>query len=304
MRYSTFACLTLAYTGAALAPSACLPVQGSRILGRDMAAADARFQGLPATLALGFAPSPGTNRVFGLPELGRIARANGIAAEGLTGICFELPMRALNPEDVAAAMRRVLPADAVLRIVEMPVRDVPAGSIDFPLSALEPPLDSNHGVQLWRGEVTYAETRRVSLWARVEVTLHYKAVVAVRDLPAGTPINADSLRLETKAGPLPPEKVAVRIEDVEGRIPGRALKAGAAVLLTLLSNGPKVRRGDAVTVEVESGPARLRFEAVAEKAARDGDTVELRNPLTGKTFRAKLSSDGRAVIVIGRGRRL
>ena len=37
---------------------------------------------------------------------------------------------------------------------------------------------ANHGVQLWRGHVKYAEPRHVSFWARVEVSVQFQAVVA------------------------------------------------------------------------------------------------------------------------------
>lgn len=296
--------LGLAVLSAVMATAACLPARGNRILGRDLTAADSRFAVLPSTMTIGFAPVPGTKWVFGLAELQRIARANGMPVEGLTEVCFELVMRPLKTEDAVTAMRSALPADAVLRVVELPVTEVPLGQLEFPIKQLEPPLESNHGIQLWRGDVVYAETRRASIWARVEVTTQYKAVVATRDLPADTPIDAGSLRLETRTGPLQTEKSAIRIEDVQGRIAKRAIKAGTPIPMAALAEPPTVRRGDTVTVMVESGPAHLRFEAIAEKSARDGEMVELRNPVNGKTFRAKLNPDGRAVIVINAGHKL
>jgi flagella basal body P-ring formation protein FlgA len=296
--------LALAVLSAVMATAACLHAEGNRILGRDLTAADSRFAALPATLTIGFAPAPGTKRVFSLTELQRIARANGMSVEGLTEICFELAMHPLKTEDAVTAMRSALPADAALRIVELPVTEVPLGQIEFPITRLEPPLESNHGVQLWRGDVVYAETRRVSIWARVEVTSQYNAVVATRNLPADTPIDAGSLRLETRTGPLQTEKSAIRIEDVQGRIAKRAIKAGTPIPVAILAAVPAVRRGDAVTVMVESGLAHLRFEAIAENSARNGEMVELRNPVNGKTFRAKLNSDRSAVVIINVGRKL
>ncbi len=43
-----------------------------------------------------------------------------------------------------------------------------------------------------------------------------------------------------------------------------------------------------MTVDVQSGFAHLQFDAVAESSANEGDVIELRNPSSGKTFRAKL----------------
>ena len=300
----TLSRLAFGVLSAGLATAGCLPASGNRILARDLAMADTRFARLPATLTIGFAPAPGTQRIFNLSELQRLARNNGIAPEGLAEVCFELAMHPLKTEDAVSAMRRALPAETVLKVIEMPVLEVPVGQIEFPILGLEPPLESNHGVQFWRGDVLYAESRRVSIWARVEVTAEYKAVVATKDLLPDTPLDAGSLRIETRTGPLVREKSASRIEDVQGRVAKRAVKAGAPIPVAILEEAPAVRRGDSVSVEVQSGLAHLHFEAIAEKTARDGEMVELRNPLNGKTFRARLTADGRAVIVINAGHKL
>jgi flagella basal body P-ring formation protein FlgA len=293
--------LLLAVAGTGVALAGCLPVTGNRILGRDLAGSDPHFSALPATLAVGFIPAPGTKRVYTTIELQRLARANGIPVTVFEDICFELPLIRLKEEDVAAAMRRSLPTEAVLKIVELAQSDVPAGQLEFPIEGLEPSAPAGHGVQLWRGHVTYAETRHASVWARVEVTVQYQAVVAVQDLPPDNPLGAGSLRIESRTGPLEREKPATRIEDVLGRIPRRAVKAGSMIPLGILADAPAVRKGDPVTVEVQSGLAHLRFEAIAETPARDGDMVELRNPFNGKTFKARLDPGAKALIVISSG---
>jgi hypothetical protein len=45
-------------------PDGCYPVQDDRIYARDMTAAIPAFAGVPADFALGYAPAPGTRRVF------------------------------------------------------------------------------------------------------------------------------------------------------------------------------------------------------------------------------------------------
>jgi flagella basal body P-ring formation protein FlgA len=50
---------------------------------------------------------------------------------------------------------------------------------------------------------------------------------------------------------------------------------------------------------VMNGASRVSVDALASSAARRGDMVQLRNPGTGKTFRAKVSGPGQAVIVLG-----
>jgi flagella basal body P-ring formation protein FlgA len=291
-----------ACSGIALA--GCIPVTGNRILGRDLALADPRFSALPASLTIGFTPAPGVRRIFATLELQRLARANGINAGNPEDICFELPMLRLKEEDADAAMRRSLPAQASLKIVDLASFDVPVGQLEFPIEGLDPPAASNHGLQRWRGRVKYAETRQMAVWASVEVSVKSTAVVANRDLPANTPIGAGSLRIEDRTGPPEREKVAIRIEDVEGRMPRRALQAGSAIPLEVLVDAPTVRRGDPVAVEVWSGPAHLRFQAIAESSARDGDIIDLRNPFNGKTFKARIDPGAKALLVITSGQSL
>jgi flagella basal body P-ring formation protein FlgA len=280
---------------------ACLPVGGERILGSDLALADARFAALPATQIIGYAPAPGMKRIFAAAELGRIARANGMAMENPAELCFEIPMRRISIEEAAEAMRRSLPPGAELTIVELSKPEMPVGELEFPLNGLDPAgrLDpaADQGVQLWRGSVKYAATKKLQVWARVNVAQRLTAVVATRDLMENVPINASALRMEKWTGPIQHSQVALRMEEVLGRAPRRAVKAGSPIPLDLLDNAGIVRRGDAVRVEVRSGPARLVFDAIAEKQAKNGDTIELRNPSNGRIFRARMEGS-KAVIVI------
>jgi flagella basal body P-ring formation protein FlgA len=299
--------LSIACSGIAcseIALGGCIPITGNRILGRDLAGADPRFSALPATLTVGYAPAPGTKRVFTPLELQRLAKANRIPAGDYGDICFELPMRHLTEEDATTAMRRSLPPEAVLKIVELESLDIPAGTLEFPIETLEPTPVANHGVQVWRGHVRYAETRLLAVSARVELTVKFMAVVAGKDLPADAPIDAGSLRVETMTGMLQREKLATRIEDVQGRLPKRALKVGSAIPIAVLVEAPAVRKGDSVTVEVQSGLAHLRFQAIADSPARDGEMVELRNPANGKTFKARLGPGAKGFVVITAGQQL
>jgi hypothetical protein len=211
------------------AMAACVPVTSDRIMGSDLSPA------LPSSLVVGFAPLPGEKRVFGAAELQRIARANHVAVEELNDSCFELPLKAITKDQIAAAMTRVLPAAAHVEIVDIGKAEAPSGEIEFSLSGLEP-ADAS-GVRMWRGSARYFGTRKIALWARVKVE-----------------------------GPLTPPLA--------------------------------IHRGETVRGDVASGFARLHFEAVAESDAHEGDFVALKNPLSGKTFRAKVGAGGKVSVVI------
>ena len=274
----------------------CLPVTGDRILGRDLALANPAFAALPANLTVAYAPAPGVTRVFAQAELGRIARANNIKTAIPEEVCFEIPMHEIEDTDVLSSMRRSLTADVELTLVELPRTAVPVGRLEFPLAGLEPAVK---GTRIWRGFVSYGETLRMRVWARVDVRRRLEAVVAISDLALNVPIDAAHLRVETVTAPIGPDQhVAQRIEQVLGRIPKKTVSAGSTIPLAILDIPPTVRRGDAVKVEVLSGPARIQIDAVAESAARDGEMVQLRNPSTGKIFRARLEGGAKAIIVV------
>lgn len=292
----------------AVLSAACRPVTGDRILGRDLAQANPAFAALPALAQFGYAPAPGSTRTLPVTELQRIARANGIALDNPGEICFEIPLHPPSESDFADAMRRSLPSAAAVRIVDMTHAPLPTGRIDFPLSGLEPAATGNGGIEMWRGFVQYTETRRVAVWARVSVRVEYRAVVLRHDVPAGTMIDETALRVDTRTGSPRHETIAgamaAGIEDVAGRALRQPLRAGAEVPLALLIESPAVHRGESVHVEIQSGSALLRFEAIAQTDARAGELTDMRNPLTGKTFRARIlagssPAEFKAVINVG-----
>jgi flagella basal body P-ring formation protein FlgA len=291
----------LSLMSATVASGACLPVSGDRILGRDLALVDPKFSSLPPALPLGYAPVPGTTRVFAALELQRIARANGIPFTDNIEVCFEVAMHVPTDAEFVEAIRHSLPPAASLQLVDMGRSAIPTGKLEFPLAGLEPPAVENNGAQLWRGFVQYTDTRRLPIWARVTVKVAYAAVIPRKDLAADIPIEAAALLVETKTGPLKREATATRIEDVAGHIVRRSVMKGAEIPIALLEEPPAVRRGDLVRIEVQSGSAVLRFDAIAESTVRAGELADFRNPVSGKTFRARAEAGSKALVVVGRG---
>jgi hypothetical protein len=57
-----------------------------------------------------------------------------------------------------------------------------------------------------------------------------------------------------------------------------------------------VERGERITVEVTSGAARLAFQATAQSGGRQGDSVLVQNPESGRLFQAKVIGNGKVLI--------
>ena len=208
----------------------CVGLEGDRILGRDLAAADAAFASLAPTIEIGLAPLAGAKRVMKSTELAAWADRQGIAREALPAVvCFERIAHALTVEQLAPLLQASLgTGERVVEILDYSRARIPQGRLEFPLHGLAP-------TGLWRGRVVYAAGKSVPVWVKIR-------------MPATQTV------------------------------------------------GAAVRRGEAVTVEVRSGAARLSFAAQAESAGRAGDSVMIRNPQTGRLFSAKVEATGKVVL--------
>lgn len=78
----------------------------------------------------------------------------------------------------------------------------------------------------------------------------------------------------------------------------RALIAGRILMRSDIEPIPEVLRGDEVTVEVTDGPVAIQTQAVALREARLGQTIELRNPTSRKTYTAQVVGRGRAAVEV------
>src|SRR2546428_5113007 len=110
--------------------AACLPVEGDRILMRDLAAAIPAFSDIDASESIGFAPAPGARRRFSAGELDRLAARKGVALQS-EPVCFERKMEALTTDRVLQALRESLPKTAQMELIEFHPAEVPKGALEL-----------------------------------------------------------------------------------------------------------------------------------------------------------------------------
>jgi flagella basal body P-ring formation protein FlgA len=124
-------------------------------------------------------------------------------------------------------------------------------------------------------------------------------VIAAEALAPGKPVGKAQVRLETYDDfPLRID-TARSLDEVIGRMSLRSVRAGFPVLRSDLAEAFQVERGEMVQVTAVSGAAQLELEAQAEASGRQGDVISLRNPSSGKIFRARIEAKGRAIVVVG-----
>jgi len=281
-----------------LQPPACTPIASENIVAGDLARAIPEFSRAPADADIGYAPSPGSRRVFRIDELRRLATRFQVELGGKREACFEWPLAPLSREQAIAAMRLSLNLpEARVEVIELSKRVTPRGEVIFPVTSLIPPANRHTGTALWRGYVLYGGERRFDVWARVKISAPMSHVVVVTPIPAGRPIGAAEVKLEM-VDDFPLSNDAARnLDEVVGWVPKFGFAAGHAVLRSDVSEAIVIKTGDLVDVFVKSGNAHLKLQALAESSGHRGDMIALRNPKSGKTFRAKVEAEDKALVI-------
>jgi flagella basal body P-ring formation protein FlgA len=183
--------------------------------------------------------------------------------------------------------------EATIQIVELSRFPAPPGPLNFrPSSLHKPPSGRPDTPVMWRGWIDIGKNRRFSIWARVRIKMPLSRVVAAEAIQAGQPIRAEQLKIETYEGfPLSRPDVT-DVELVVGRISRRSFAAGTPISRALLRMPREVDRGDLIQVVARVGGAVIKGEGQAESGGKRGDTIRVRNPSSGLTFRATVVGPG------------
>jgi flagella basal body P-ring formation protein FlgA len=279
---------------------ACHPVEGDRILARHLAAVLPEFGAAPPEALVGQAPLPGAQRTFHAQELRALSRRFGIDLPSLTEVCFEWTMQPLDRARAVTAMQESLQIPgAKIEITDTIADRVPVGRLEFALGNLGTPSAAGpREPVLWRGDVVYGESHRFAIWARVQISAPCRKLLAAENLKAGQPIEMRQVHA-TMATCFPLGAKEIPIAEIAGMTPIHSIAARTELRPDLLAPPNDVNRGDAVHVEVRSGAARVALTARAITAGRSGDTISVRNPESNKTFQARITGKGTAVVEAG-----
>lgn len=281
---------------AILMASACAIVEGDRIVARDLVFAGPAFAAMAPDTDLGYAPAPGARRNLPPGELARMAVRHGVPPGVLQGMCVERATARLSPEELLAALSAALDRPhASIELLDWSRYPAPRGELCFPWGGL---TASRKGEWIWRGYVRYGSGRRFGLWARVRISVPTRRVVAREALPAGKPIRPEQLRVDTVAAFSIGRQPAETVDQVAGRAARRSIPAETAIWQNLLEAPREIHSGDAVTVEVSSGQAQLTLAGRAGGPGRRGELIPVRNPQTGKVFRARVLGAGRVAVAV------
>lgn len=147
------------------------------------------------------------------------------------------------------------------------------------------------------GYVDRREAARTEVPAVVE--LAGKAMVAVRDIPAGARVEEDMVALRAVSPTQKPAELLTGSADVVGRRLVHAVKADQALRSDDLDDRVVVKHGDPVVVTLRSKGFHVEVKALARGRGAPGDRVLFVNAASQRTFEAVVVGPGRAELIVG-----
>lgn len=272
----------------------CLTVPGDRILARDLAPGLPAFAAVPPETFLGYAPLPGVERRLTRKDLERVLGPGAYGMALPSSVCVVRNGQPIGGEEILLAMRRALPEDAELELLQRPKAVVPPGRAEFPLAGLRKIEDP--GLYLWRGRwIPEPGGRSTAIAAQVRIRLRRQILVAARDIEPGVELTPSDWVTEQREVALPFHAPLPEDYRLAGCRPRRRIAAGQPLKQADLIPPEAARAGQVLTLVSGSGAARIAMEAQALTSGRLGDVILVKSPLSGKRLRARLADQGLAI---------
>lgn len=219
--------------------------------------------------------------------LAGLALAGAAASPGFAGTGRE------DPQIVAAAVQKsvesTVSADAVITLGPVTgAQYMPAcpGALSVTVTG-NPPYEeaSVHcGAPDW------------TLYVSVTVAEEEAVVVAARPIAAGTPIQANDVKIAKEPVSLyAGRQVFYNTADLIGSVPVMSLSPGTIVTAAGITQPVVVQAGQSAAVTVHSGGLSLTINAIADETGHVGDTILMTNPASGQRFRASATRSGMVI---------
>jgi flagella basal body P-ring formation protein FlgA len=278
--------------------SGCHPIAGDRITGQDLAAVVPELQLLPKDFLVGYSPFPGAVRVFRAAQLQQIATSHHLPAGRIySPVCFAWHLRIPSKQELTDAVKTTLDSyKADVTITDESHVPVPEGKLTFPLRGL---TADTIKPAIWNGYVTYAQGRRFNTWVQVQITVHEQRLISARPIRAGEVIAAADIKKVEYAGSMSRTPMLTDEKAVIGQCARFPIADGEAFTPSMLFPPLDVAREDMVTVLISCGAAHIQTQGIAAESGYVGSVIHVRNPKTGRVFRARIDERGVVTVVAG-----
>jgi flagella basal body P-ring formation protein FlgA len=291
--------LFILITCVALSPGECIRVNGAKITVSELAPAVPALSALDPEAVVGYTPLPGVQRTLSSRELLVFLRQHGSEPQAaIPSLCVERAVQPIERADVTVALTGALNIpDARLELLDFSNQPVPPGHLEFSRGGLNrPPPDAPDTPVVWRGRWVYDGDRTLAVWAKVKITVQRTAVVAAERIPAGSTIRLEQLKVsQTVQFPFSDSPLDSPMQ-VTDRTARQSIPEGQRIVRAFLAEPKLVLQGERVHVRVVDGLATLSLDAIAQSTGSKGDTVLMRNPESGKSFRGVVEDKGTVIV--------
>ncbi len=193
--------------------------------------------------------------------------------------------------------------DAQARDANLAAGPPPAGANDVAVvhtehapqrGAIRPWLGKQQFVMRWS-----VAGRRQEGVVTAEIKLPGTVVVAARDLPRGTILQAGDLKIKAAGDADRQVRGFEFIEDAVGNVVERPVRAGQMIDAENVELPELVRRGERVSIVVNHGGVRVRTEGRARDSGKRGDVVMVESAARRNAFQAVVTGVKEVEISVG-----
>jgi len=272
--------------------------------------------GAEADRVLGPGPAPGGRIVVEAPQLRAIARQFDVdwhPASSADRAVLERPGLAMSREVALAALRAALVTagaspDCAIELAGFSAPLIPLGAVPHVVvSQLD--YDSRGGRFSALLSAAGAGMEPLNVRMNGQVRDMMDLPVATANLPAGTIIGPDDLRMARVNSPAARGEVVHTMEQAAGLQLTRSIAAGQPVTTGDLTRPLLVRRGALVQLRLTADGLSVTGRGIALESGAEGERIKVRNPgskteLIGVVIGpdlVRISADARAGNVLNRG---
>lgn len=137
-----------------------------------------------------------------------------------------------------------------------------------------------------------------NVYVPVDVAIYAPVVSTAGPLARGATVGADDIQLvDTDITRLNGQYLS-RVEDAVGLSLKRQLNAGTPITGDMLAQPTLIKRGDAVTITVESDGLAVRMPGVALSDGRRGEQIRVKNSNSAKVVDAQVTEAGQVAVAM------
>lgn len=303
--------LSLDLRPAAIATGAQVKLQ--EVVSFDLGAGEEGQAAELGAVVIGQAPLPGRTRVFSREQILARLRQAGYTPEraavaGSASVTVQRPGRPVSREEAEelyrAELARVLgvdPGRVVVTLVNWTPPVVAEGRLRLSLlgDVAQVTRAAATGTLTGPVDLSVDGEPQATLRPRAVVTVKVPALVAREALSRGSIVGADQVELVEYELSRLPDGALRDPQQAAGRQAVRTVPAGTPLRRSDLIAPAVVRRGDRVTLTLETGLLSLAVQGLALEDGAAGEVIKVENSQSGRLVEALVRGAGDVLVVLG-----